>query len=122
MYSVDENGIMLLHRGEGIQLSKHEVFECTLTLPEALKLSDVVVSGVPSPTYKIDASMMKEGVVAINFSTFKNMDDDVKQKASIFVPSVGKVTVSMLQRNLLRLYQYLNETSLQSEGEQAKVN
>jgi methylenetetrahydrofolate dehydrogenase (NAD+) len=50
--------------------------------------------------------MLKDGVVAVNFSSHKNMDDSVKQKASIFVPSVGKVTVAMLQRNLLRLFQY----------------
>ncbi|KAI8929867.1 hypothetical protein BC831DRAFT_442413 [Entophlyctis helioformis] len=107
VFSVDEFGIMEFHRGEGIQLKKHEVFETKATLAEALAKSDVVITGVPSPKYKLDTSLLKDGVIAINFSTFKNLDHDaIKQKASIFVPSVGKVTVAMLERNLLRLYDY----------------
>ena len=42
----------------------------------------------------------------INFSAFKNFEDNVKEKASIYVPAVGKVTIAMLERNLLRLYDY----------------
>lgn len=45
----------------------------------------------------------QEGVIAINFSSYKNFSDDIKAKASIYVPSVGKVTIAMLIRNLLRL-------------------
>ncbi|KAJ1342314.1 hypothetical protein BSLG_003237 [Batrachochytrium salamandrivorans] len=99
VYSVDENGIMEFHRAR--------VFETTVTLSEALSKSDVVVTGVPSANYKLDTLLLKDGVIAINFSTFKNIDlEKVKEKASIFVPSIGKVTVSMLERNLLRLYEY----------------
>ncbi len=47
-----------------------------------------------------------KGVIAINFSSSKNFQDDILQKASIFVPSVGKVTVAMLERNLVRLFEY----------------
>jgi len=86
-----------------------KVFETNITLSEALGLSDVVITGVPSPTYKVDTAKLKEGVVAINFSTHKNFNDDVKSKASIYVPTVGKVTVAMLERNLLRLQEYLNK-------------
>ncbi|KND01335.1 methylenetetrahydrofolate dehydrogenase (NAD(+)) [Spizellomyces punctatus DAOM BR117] len=106
VYSVDIDGIMEFHRGEGLKLKKHEVFETKITLEEALKLSDVVITGVPSPNYRVDTSILKDGVIAINFSTAKNFNDDIKEKASIYVPSVGKVTVAMLERNLLRLYDY----------------
>ncbi|KAJ3010965.1 hypothetical protein HKX48_007092 [Thoreauomyces humboldtii] len=82
------------------------VFETKVTLDEALRSSDVVITGVPSPSYKIDTAKLKDGVVAVNFSTAKNFNDDIKSKASIYVPSVGKVTVAMLERNLLRLYDY----------------
>ncbi|EGF76524.1 hypothetical protein BATDEDRAFT_18106 [Batrachochytrium dendrobatidis JAM81] len=107
VYSVDEFGIMEFHRGDGIKLSKHEVFETKITLTEALSKTDVVITGVPTEKYKLDTTLLKDGVIAINFSTFKNIDlEAIKQKASIFVPSIGKVTVSMLERNLLRLHQY----------------
>lgn len=45
-------------------------------------------------------------MIAINFACAKNFDDDIKKKASIYVPTIGKVTTSMLQRNLFRLYKY----------------
>ena len=32
---------------------------------------------------------------------FKNFDPEVKQKASIYVPAIGKVTIVVLLRNLL---------------------
>ena len=77
-----------------------------MKLEEVLAVSDVVITGVPSEHYKLPATNLKDGVIAVNFSTFKNMGEDVQEKASIFVPSVGKVTICMLQRNLLRLLSY----------------
>ncbi|KAJ3233166.1 hypothetical protein HDU81_002468 [Chytriomyces hyalinus] len=106
VYSADEFGMVEFHRGSGIQLKKHEVFETKTTLEEALKASDVVITGVPSDKYKVDTALLKDGVVAVNFSTSKNFKDDIRQKAAIFVPSVGKVTVAMLLRNLVRLEEY----------------
>ena len=83
--------------------------ETTLRLEEALAQSDVVITGVPSTNYKLPATNLKDGVIAVNFSTFKNMDVDVQEKASVYVGSVGKVTVAMLQRNLFRLYAYAKD-------------
>lgn len=65
-----------------------------------------MIGGVPSPNYKIPTAQLKEGVIAVNFSSHKNFEEDVKTKASIYVPAVGKVTVAMLERNLMRLYTY----------------
>jgi methylenetetrahydrofolate dehydrogenase (NAD+) len=69
-------------------------------------ISDVVITGIPSLTYKLPTSLLRDGVVAINFSAFKNFEDNVKEKASIYIPAIGKVTIAMLERNLLRLYDY----------------
>ena len=71
-----------------------------------MPLSDVVIAGVPSPKYKVPTGLLKEGAVAVNFSSAKNFGDDIMDRASLFVPSIGKVTVSMLERNLLRLHSY----------------
>ena len=76
-------------------------------MKEALNSSDIVITGVPSKEFKVDTGLLKDGVVAINFSTFKNFNElTIKDKASIYVSSVGKVTVAMLERNLIRLCQY----------------
>jgi methylenetetrahydrofolate dehydrogenase (NAD+) len=106
VFSVDVNGLLEFHRGQGIKLKKHVVAETQVTFEEALAQSDVVITGVPSASYKVNSALLKEGVVAINFSSCKNFDDDIKSRASIYVPSVGKVTVAMLERNLLRLQDY----------------
>ena len=45
-------------------------------------------------------------MIAINFACAKNFPDEIRQKARIFVPQIGKVTTAMLQRNLLRLAKY----------------
>ncbi|KAM0793605.1 hypothetical protein ACM66B_001038 [Microbotryomycetes sp. NB124-2] len=84
----------------------HLVKSCKLSLQECLALSDVVVAGVPSKEYKVNTDHLKEGVVAINFSESKNFQDNIKDKASIYCPGIGKATIVLLQRNLLRLKEY----------------
>ncbi|KAJ3262261.1 hypothetical protein HK103_002674 [Boothiomyces macroporosus] len=94
VFSVDEFGLLEFHRGENIKLARHQVIETKVTLDEALAQSDVVITGVPSPNYKLPATKLKDGVIAVNFSTFKNMGEDVQEKASIFVPSVAEIDCS----------------------------
>ena len=75
------------------------------TRGRALAESDVVVTGVPSRSFeKVRAAELREGVVAINFSHRKNLADDVVEHARLYLPRVGPVTVSMLMRNVVRLY------------------
>jgi methylenetetrahydrofolate dehydrogenase (NAD+) len=82
---------------------------------------------VPSKAYQIKTEHLKEGVVAINFSESKNFEPNVKDKvrplcssparahadlalarskASLYCPGIGKATIVLLQRNLLRLRSY----------------
>lgn len=63
-----------------------------------------MITGVPSKEYKVETDHLKDGVIAINFSSFKNFKDDITHRASIYVPSIGKLTVSMLERNLIRCH------------------
>ncbi|KAI9311641.1 hypothetical protein BX666DRAFT_1994069 [Dichotomocladium elegans] len=106
VFSVDVNGIQLFTRGTGIRLAAHKIEDIDAKLEDVVPQSDVVITGVPTPKYKLPTNLLKDGVIAINFSSFANFEDDVKSRASIFVPSVGKVTVAMLERNLLRLHDY----------------
>lgn len=118
VYSVDITGIEHFTRGEGICKRQHQVHQTQLTLEEVVPRSDVVVTGVPSPGYKFPTQLLKEyipppsnplsiradsrsGVVCINFSSEKNFSPDVKQKAAIYVPAIGKVTIVVLLRNII---------------------
>ncbi|KAB8219172.1 hypothetical protein BDV33DRAFT_174127 [Aspergillus novoparasiticus] len=106
VYSVDVTGIQKFTRGEGIKKRRHEVHDLEgKTLKDVVPLCDVVISGVPGDKYKFDTSLLREGAVCLNFSSEKNFGPEVKEKASIFMPSTGKVTIAVLLRNLLRLIQ-----------------
>jgi len=47
----------------------------------------------------------------------QNFTPQVKEKASIYVPAIGKVTIMILLRNLLRLVQ--NQPELEAESAKA---
>ena len=84
----------------------HSVEETNVDRATALAAADIVITGVPSRSFqRIAASEIAEGSICVNFSTFANFEPDVREKASVFVPRVGPMTVTMALRNTLRLYQ-----------------
>lgn len=120
VYSVDVTGVQQFSRGSGLRKQKHEVRDMEgWGLEQCLAVSEVVISGVPSEEYKVPTNLIREGAVCINFSSAKvrlffrdagriahlsqNFNPDVKEKASIYVPAIGKVTIVVLLRNLLRM-------------------
>ncbi|KAK2069675.1 hypothetical protein P8C59_004230 [Phyllachora maydis] len=105
VYSVDLSGVQLFTRGQGIRAPRHQVHDMEdRGLADVLPLSDVVIAGVPAESFKVPTVLLRDGVVCINFSSYRNFDGPaVKEKASIYVPSIGKVTIAVLLRNLVRL-------------------
>jgi methylenetetrahydrofolate dehydrogenase (NADP+)/methenyltetrahydrofolate cyclohydrolase len=95
--SFDEHG-PLLFKKEGVS-------EIEITREEALKKSDIVITGVPSKSFrKVRGEELKDHAVAINFSTVQNFENQTLSNVSKFVPRVGPLTVTMCLRNALRLY------------------
>ncbi|MCJ1337640.1 hypothetical protein MMC09_002923 [Bachmanniomyces sp. S44760] len=106
VYSVDAAGVQQFSRGEGLRNRRHEVVEKEgWELKHCLPMSDVVISGVPGESFKVPTILLREGAVCINFSSEKNFEPNVKSKASIYVPAIGKVTIVVLMRNLIRIIQ-----------------
>lgn len=103
VFSIDITGTQKFTRGQGLKHSRHQVADVKTSLEVAVGMSDVVITGVPSPSYKFPVEYLKDGAVCVNFSSDKNFDPSVKEHASLYVPSIGKVTIAMLLRNLLRL-------------------
>jgi len=101
VYSVDVNGCIIFQKGKVPGTIK--MVESELTTEEAIKKANILVTGVPSPNYKIPLEWVQEGSSVINFASFGNIDEAVAEKA-LYVPSIGKVTIAMLERNLVRLY------------------
>lgn len=88
-----------------LRFTKQQVLETDISRTEALSRADVVITGVPSRDFKlIEAEELKPGAICLNFSTLKNFHDDIHQRAAVFIPRVGPMTVTMALRNTLRLY------------------
>lgn len=102
--SFDIDGPLSFVPGRGGE--PHSVEETSVDRATALAAADIVITGVPSRSFqRIAASEIAEGTICVNFSTFANFEPDVREKASVFVPRVGPMTVTMALRNTLRLYQ-----------------
>eukprot|EP01132_Coremiostelium_polycephalum_P011936 gene11936-14609_t len=101
VYSVDINGIIIFQAGKREGTIK--MSETTITRDAAIQQSDILILGVPSPSFKIQSDLIKDGTIVINFAGCLNVDESIESKC-ILVPTIGKVTIAMLERNLLRLY------------------
>lgn len=68
--------------------------------------SKIVVTGVPTKSYRLPTEWIQPNTTVVNVASFKNVDEAalLKIEGVTYVPMVGKVTVAMLERNLMRLY------------------
>jgi methylenetetrahydrofolate dehydrogenase (NADP+)/methenyltetrahydrofolate cyclohydrolase len=97
VYSFDEFGPLLYENGRAV--------ETEITRAEALKSSDMVITGVPSRAFpKIRLEEIAPHAICLNFATIKNFAPEAQEGAELFIPRVGPVTVAMCMRNTLRLY------------------
>jgi methylenetetrahydrofolate dehydrogenase (NADP+)/methenyltetrahydrofolate cyclohydrolase len=97
VFSFDING--------GLEITKETTKETNIERIEALKQTDIVITGVPSKNFeKIKASELKEKAICLNFSTIQNFSDEAKEYGSVYIPRVGPLTVAMCLRNALKLY------------------
>lgn len=64
------------------------------------------MTGVPDREFpKIAAAELKDGATCVNFSHVNNLAQDVEERAAHVISRVGRVTVAMLLRNTVRLYE-----------------
>ena len=99
VYSFDINGGFVVD----VNSADHEARP--VTREEALRQSDIVITGVPSPHFeKVRAEELKPGAICLNFSYIQNFEPEAKEAASIYIPRVGPMTVAMCMRNALQLY------------------
>jgi methylenetetrahydrofolate dehydrogenase (NADP+) / methenyltetrahydrofolate cyclohydrolase len=105
--SFDVDGVQaFLPSGVG---QAHSVTDTQVDRSTALGSADIVITGVPSRSFpRIGPGEIRAGAVCVNFSTFANFEPEITEKAGIFIPRVGPMTVTMALRNTLRLYQNAN--------------
>lgn len=96
VYSFDINGGLIMRKSGG---------EVPISREEALSKSDIIITGVPSRAFeKIRGEEIRENATCLNFSFVQNFENCAKEKAGIYVPRVGAMTIAMCVRNAIRLY------------------
>jgi methylenetetrahydrofolate dehydrogenase (NADP+)/methenyltetrahydrofolate cyclohydrolase len=104
VFSFDVGG-PLLFSPDPDPARSHGVSETRVDRAQALRESEIVITGVPSKQFAlVRGSELQPGCLCINFSTYKNFDADIEGTAGAFIPRVGPMTVLMVIRNALRLY------------------
>ena len=99
VYSVDIDSIYLMKRGQ--------LLETEETPESCVRMSQVVITGVPTKDYRLPTEWIQPDTTVINVASYKNVDEAslLAVPGVRYVPLVGKVTVAMLLRNILRLHE-----------------
>lgn len=102
VHSLDISGSLTFEPAIGRH--SHDVRESGIDRTEALASADVVISAVPSKNFDlIRGDELREGAICVDVAEFTNFADSAKERASVFVPRVGPLTIAMAARNLVRL-------------------
>jgi methylenetetrahydrofolate dehydrogenase (NADP+)/methenyltetrahydrofolate cyclohydrolase len=97
VYSFDIDG-PILFRGRDTE-------ETAIERRDALSRSTIVISGVPSRDFPlIRPEEIPDGAVCMSFATVRNFADTITDRAALFIPRVGPMTITMALRNTVRLY------------------
>jgi methylenetetrahydrofolate dehydrogenase (NAD+) len=73
---------------------------------------------VPTRDYRLPTTWVRPQTVVVNVSSFANVDEAalLAVPGVRYVPLVGRVTVAMLERNLLRLYENFHKPNAQEDA------
>jgi hypothetical protein len=85
--------------------------------------SSVVITGVPTKQYRLPTEWVAPNTTVVNVSSYKNVDEDalLAIPGVVYVPMVGKVTVAMLERNLMRLFDQFHHPNLEYDEKRSKA-
>jgi len=119
VYSIDMNDIILFHRSSSGAITSHPIDPNEQSESEILSLSDIIISAVPNPNYRVAISNpnidLKPGVGLINVATGENFCERAKEKAGWYIPRVGAITRRCLMMNALM-------GRMRRDGGEAKVH
>jgi len=102
VHSLDISGSITLEPAIGRHA--YDLRDSGIDRAAALASSDVVISAVPSRDFElIRGDEIREGAICVDVAEFTNFDPSVRERASVFVPRVGPLTIAMAARNLVRL-------------------
>lgn len=102
VYSIDIDTILQFQPNGRM----HRCNPADVTLESCLAASQVVVAGVPDPDFQLPLNFVQEGTTLISVSEYPNVCEEtllVERPDIQYIPQVGKVTVAVLENNLVHL-------------------
>lgn len=113
VYSVDDKSVILYSpRGRMKRLHlRRNSEDCISGAPafrEAIHNSKVIVTAVPSATFKVPSDWIQPDSIVVNVASEPNVhEDDLIRNVDgvLYIPQVGKVVCSLLEQNLVTLHQ-----------------
>eukprot|EP00566_Odontella_aurita_P020295 CAMPEP_0113568138 /NCGR_PEP_ID=MMETSP0015_2-20120614/23677_1 /TAXON_ID=2838 /ORGANISM="Odontella" /LENGTH=367 /DNA_ID=CAMNT_0000470635 /DNA_START=749 /DNA_END=1852 /DNA_ORIENTATION=+ /assembly_acc=CAM_ASM_000160 len=102
VYSIDIDSVLLFRAGGKMRRCN----KLEMTIEKCVRESSVVVTGVPSNMFKLPVEWIQNGSTVINVASELNVDEEALRQVPgiFFVPHVGKVTVALLEHNLVSLH------------------
>ncbi|KAL1412629.1 hypothetical protein Q8F55_000376 [Vanrija albida] len=100
VYSVDIDSTHVYERDAAED--RHTVTvhpEVKPALASLLAESDIVVTAVPGASFKAPTLALRPGAICIDLSELGNFEADVRDRAGVFAPRLGSVTILMLKLN-----------------------
>lgn len=102
VHSLDLTGPLVFEPAIGRH--SHDVRDSEVDRRTALADADVVISAVPSRDFElVRGDELKAGAICVDVAEFTNFDASAHERAGVFVPRVGPLTIAMAARNLVRL-------------------
>jgi methylenetetrahydrofolate dehydrogenase (NAD+) len=100
VYSIDEDTIIKFWAG-GERLQR-----CITSLEECVAESSIIVTGVRHEGFQIPTDCIASNSTLVNVSEFTNIDEEslLRRPDIRYIPQVGKVTVAILEENLVQLH------------------
>ena len=105
VYSVDEKSIILIKPGRK-DAKKNQCSKVEKSVQECIQESSVIVTGVPSSTYRVPSQWIQPNSTVINVASEPNVnEDELREIPGIqYISQIGKVTVALLEHNLVQLH------------------
>jgi len=114
VYSVDKDSILLYTYNKMKRCNSYieDNDKVGVTVESCVKQSNVVVTGVPSSTYKIPSHWIQRGSTVINVAFEPNINEEELSHIPdiTYIPQIGKVTIALLEQNLLKLHQRYHQS------------
>jgi len=91
-------------------------------LENCIKSSNVVITGVPDPNFSIPGEWIQPQTIVLNMSEYENISENsvLQVPGTVLLTGVGKITRSLVERNVIRLHEAYHRKDFRIHKENAR--